>query len=298
MIKNQKVAYFYAILSILGWSTVASAFKIALKFVSPFTLLFYASLTATLILLIAFIFKKQKCVSEFRFHLKYSALLGFINPFIYYMILFTAYDLLPAQIAQPLNYTWPIVLSLFAIFFLKQNFSLKLLFSILLSFFGVIIISMTKGDFKAYSFSYFGIFLALLSSFVWAVYWILNMKRNLDPIESLFLNFLFGTIYSFFFLLIDHVSFVIPNFKALLSLVYVGTFEMGLTFLFWFNALNYSDNTSKISNLIYLSPFISLIFIHYIVGEKIMIGTIYGLALIILGIFMQSINFKRSAHEK
>ena len=34
---------------------------------------------------------------------------GFLNPFLYYIILFKAYSLLPAQEALSLNYTWPLV---------------------------------------------------------------------------------------------------------------------------------------------------------------------------------------------
>jgi drug/metabolite transporter (DMT)-like permease len=65
---------------------------------------------------------------------------------------------------------------------------------------------------------------------------------------------------------------------------------MGITFIFWFKALKLSDNTSKVSNYIYISPFVSLVFIHYIVGETIEITTLYGLALIISGILIQSIK--------
>ena len=38
---------------------------------------------------------------------------GLINPCIYYLLLFQAYDRLLAQQALALNYTWPIVLVIF-----------------------------------------------------------------------------------------------------------------------------------------------------------------------------------------
>jgi drug/metabolite transporter (DMT)-like permease len=45
-------------------------------------------------------------------------LLGLLNPAFYYWILLTAYDLLPAQDAMAINYTWgltlPLVASLFS----------------------------------------------------------------------------------------------------------------------------------------------------------------------------------------
>jgi drug/metabolite transporter (DMT)-like permease len=62
---------------------------------------------------------------------------------------------------------------------------------------------------------------------------------------------------------------------------------MGITFVFWMMALKLSKTTAMISNLIYLSPFISLVLIHFIVGETIFISTITGLILIVSGILLQ-----------
>jgi drug/metabolite transporter (DMT)-like permease len=67
----------------------------------------------------------------------------------------------------------------------------------------------------------------------------------------------------------------------------MGIFEMGITFLLWSKALKYAESAAKISILIYLSPFLSLIFIHFIVGEKIYLSTILALLLIISGIGIQ-----------
>jgi drug/metabolite transporter (DMT)-like permease len=73
---------------------------------------------------------------------------------------------------------------------------------------------------------------------------------------------------------------------------------MSVTFIFWFKALSYSENTSKTSNLIYISPFISLIFIHHILGERINMSTLYGITFIVIGILIQSINKKGEKYEK
>lgn len=62
---------------------------------------------------------------------------------------------------------------------------------------------------------------------------------------------------------------------------------MGLTFVLWLFALQFSVTTAKVSNLIYLSPFLYLILIHFVVGEVILISTLIGLALIIAGIILQ-----------
>ena len=81
-----------------------------------------------------------------------SAALGFLNPFLYYVILFKAYSLLPAQEAQPLNWTWPIMLVLLSIAILKQPIRWASVLAIVVSFTGVLVIS-TRGDVLGFRFT-------------------------------------------------------------------------------------------------------------------------------------------------
>ena len=83
------------------------------------------------------------------------------------------------------------------------------------------------------------------------------------------------------------------GFKVLAPLgyigaAYIGVFEMGVAFVFWLLAMKYTESTAKIANLIFLSPFVSLFFIHHVVGEEIYPSTWVGLAFVILGLALQS----------
>ena len=94
-----------------------------------------------------------------------SAIMGFFNPFLYYIILFKAYDLLEAQIAGTLNYAWPIALVLLSIPFLGQKIKLISLVAICISFLGVVIIS-TQGQLQQFQImNPFGVLLAVGSAF-------------------------------------------------------------------------------------------------------------------------------------
>jgi len=216
----------------------------------------------------------------------HSALLGFLNPFLYYVFLFKAYSLLPAQEAQPLNYTWPIMLVLLSIPLLKQKIKLKSILAILISFFGVFIIS-TQGNILSFRFTdLIGVSLALGSALIWALFWIYNIKDKRDEAAKLFLNFLFGFGYIFITVLFfSKISF--PDISGILGVSFVGLFEMGITFVIWSKALKLSKNTAAVSNLIYLVPFLSLFLIHFIVKEKILLSTLIGLIFIVIGIFVQ-----------
>lgn len=278
-------AYIYGIIAVFLWSTVASAFKISLKYLNFLQLLFYSSIFSILILFSILIFQNKLSMLKYysRRDYFYSIFLGFLNPFLYYIVLFKAYSLLPAQQAQPLNYTWPIMLVLFSILLLKRKIKWMSIIALIISFVGVFIIS-TEGNFLIKS-NLEGIFLALSSSIIWALFWIYNMKDNRDVVTKLFLNFLFGFIFISIFMVIS--SKIIFSIYGIIGALYVGLFEMGITFIVWLKALELSKNVAKISNLIYFSPFISLIFIHLIVGEKILPQTILGLILIVGGIIMQ-----------
>jgi drug/metabolite transporter (DMT)-like permease len=74
---------------------------------------------------------------------------------------------------------------------------------------------------------------------------------------------------------------------GLLGAIYIGLFEMGITFVLWLKALQLSKTTAQVSNFIYLVPFLSLIVINLTVGEKIYSSTIIGLVFIIAGILLQ-----------
>ncbi|MEI6750007.1 MAG: EamA family transporter [Bacteroidota bacterium] len=79
--------------------------------------------------------------------------------------------------------------------------------------------------------------------------------------------------------------FLIPKeFSALLISVF---FEMGFTFIFWLKALTLSSTTARVTNMIYIAPFLSLLIVSVVVGEQIMVSTMAGLAFIVSGIVLQ-----------
>ncbi len=291
--KDQTKAYIFAIIAVIIWSTVASAFKISLGYVDHIQLLFIASLTSVIVLFIILVVQgKLKLLKSYTWEdYVLSALLGFINPFVYYLVLFGAYSLLPAQEAQPLNYTWPIVLVVISFVFLRQKIGWRGFAAVGMGFVGVIIIFTHGKPWALELSSVWGVILALLSAFIWATFWTLNLKDKRDEVAKLFLNFAFGMVpITIAFVLFSDIRIAPPQGWA--ALVYVGLFEMGVTFVLWLMALKLSKTTAQISILIYLSPFLSLVFIALIVGEKILLSTCVGLAFIIAGILVQKVDPK------
>ena len=274
--------------TVLCWSTVASAFKLSLRHLDYIQLLLYSSLFS-LVALAAIMLVRGNIGLVFTCTPKQyirSLGLGLLNPFLYYLILFKAYDLLPAQEAQPLNYTWALTLALLSIPLLGQKISRYDLAALVVSYAGVLVIS-TRGNVTGLEFSNLpGVGLALGSTVIWALYWIFNTKDDRDPVAGLFLNFLFGLpfVIAAAILFSDPLNVDLPG---LAGACYVGFFEMGLTLVFWLTALKLSSNTAKVGNLIFISPFLSLVLIHFLVGEQIYPSTYAGLGLIICGLLIQ-----------
>ncbi len=288
--KPQKKAYLFAFAAIACWSTIGSAFKISLRYLEPMELLLISSLVASLVLFtILLVQGKVGLLGSLSFReVLWSAFLGFINPFLYYAVLLKAYDLLRAQEAGTLNYIWPLVLVLLSIPMLKQKISFVSIAAIAISFVGIIVISIHPdrvGDPDGAGHPV-GVVLAIGSAVLWALYWIFNVRDKREAVSKLFLNFCFGFLYSLIAVIFSG-SPHLPGWQGVAAGCYVGLFEMGITFVLWLYALKYSSTTAKVSNLIYLSPFISLILIHFTIGETIMPSTVIGLLLIVTGIIVQ-----------
>ncbi len=285
---DQRRAYAFAAAAVLLWSTIPTAFKLSLARLDFIQLLFYSTLFSCLVLagLLAVRGRLRRCLASPRREYARSLGLGFLNPFLYYLIVLKAYELLPAQMAQPLNYTWAIALALLSVPLLKQRLGSRGVLAGLVSYGGVWVIS-TRGRIVGLGLvDPLGVGLALGSAFVWALYWILNTKDEMDPTERLFLNFLMSVP------LVLAACVVFSDLRpsgaaAVLSAAYIGVVEMGVTFVLWLSALRLSGSTARISYLIFVAPFLSLVFVRMVLGEAILPSTLVGLVLIVAGLVIQ-----------
>ncbi len=269
------------------WSTVATAFKLALRDLDTYQLLLVA-VAVSLLCLGGVLAWQRRPGAPFAIPAKErrrALLLGVLNPFAYYLVLFAAYDRLPAQVAQPLNYTWALTLSWLAIPLLKQKPSPRVLVAGVVCYAGVVLIA-TGGRAPGHGTADpLGVGLALGSTVLWALYWLVNARSRLDPVVGLWWNFA-GALPLCAAVVALRSSFVMPA-RGLLGGAYVGAFEMGFTFILWLSALRLAPSAARIANLIFLSPLLSLVLINFVLHEPVRLATIGGLALIIAGLWWQ-----------
>lgn len=286
--KDQRRATLLGLVTVLLWSTVATAFKLSLRHLSPVALLAWSA-TVSLLVLAGVVTARRGWTALRRAprrDLLLAAGLGVVNPCLYYLILFEAYDRLPAQVAQPLNYTWALTLTWLSVPLLGQRPRARDLLAGLVCYAGVAVIS-TGGDLRDWqSVDPAGVALALGSTLLWALYWLGNARSRLEPASGLLVNFAVGAP------LVLLYGWARRDLGAdgpgLLGALYVGVVEMGVTFVIWLTALKLAENTSRVANLIFLSPFLSLVFIQFVLGEAVRPATLGGLALIVGGLAWQA----------
>jgi drug/metabolite transporter (DMT)-like permease len=285
---NQNKAYLFAGIAIFFWSTVATAFKLALEHLEPIQLVFYSTLFSVIVLFfITLVQGKLNLIKDFsRSDLLRCAFLGLLNPCLYYIILFKGYDILPAQEAMVINFSWPIMIVILSIPILKQTIDIKSFLSIVVCYVGVVVIA-SKGDVFSMQFeSPLGVGYILFTTVIWSLFWLFNTKNSNDSLVSLFLIFLFSLPYILVIVYFSN-SFIIPSTKGFIGSAYIGLFEMGISVVLWQLALKTSTTVSRVASLVFITPFLSLLILYFVLKETILASTIFGVILICLGLILQ-----------
>ena len=280
-------AYLMAAAAVLMWSTVATAFKLTLAELPIATLVLVATMTSALVLTGAVAIRGELALLRptLRDHWRGTLVRGALNPAIYYPVLLAAYDRLPAQLAQPINYTWAIVLTILSAVVLGQRITRHDYAAAFVCYAGVLIIA-TGGSADRIFADTVGLAFALISTVIWAVYWLLDMRDARTPTVGMCLNFIVAIPFLALWCALVPGAFGF-SLAGLGGAIYIGLFEMGLAFLAWSAALRLAPNSSWVANLIFLSPFVSLQLIALVLGETIHATTWAGLCLIVAGLLWQ-----------
>ncbi|QEA39291.1 DMT family transporter [Pistricoccus aurantiacus] len=267
------------------WSTVATAFKIALGQMTPLELIWLAVLVSWA-LMGALVIRQGEFAQALRRGWRTALWAGLMNPVGYYLVLFAAYDRLPGQEAMALNYTWALAMAFLAVPILGQRLTLIDILAGLIAYAGVWTIATRGAVFDVAFADPLGVAFALVSTLLWALYWLFNTRDSRPALIAQWQNFSVGLPVLTLMLLLG------PGFQwhgplALGAGIYVGLFEMGIAFILWQLAVRGVSRTAKVSNLIFLSPPVSLLLLHFVIGEPILPSTLIGLMLILGGLGLQ-----------
>ncbi len=284
---QDRQAILFGLGAVALWSTVATAFKVALAWMSPLELMWIAAFVSWA-LMGALVIKQGNITTALRTGWKTAAWAGLMNPVAYYLVLFAAYDRLPGQEAMALNYTWALAMAFLAVPLLGQRLTRIDIVAGLVAYAGVWVIATRGAVFNVAFADPLGVVLALASTLLWALYWLLNARDSRQPLVGQWQNFSVGLPVLTLLLLLGP-GFQWHGWPAFGAGVYVGLFEMGVAFILWQLAVHKVSRTAKVSNLIFLSPPVSLLLLFLVVGEPILPSTLVGLMLILLGLGLQQL---------
>lgn len=121
--------------------------------------------------------------------------------------------------------------------------------------------------------------------------WILKEKMNPGKAAAVIFSFLGILVVT-----TDGKLTILTGSQAA-GMLWNGIICNALPYLTWALALDLG-NTAVIANLAYLTPFVSLILTHFVLGEKITVFSVLGLLLIVTGIIIQMVVNKKWRHQR
>ena len=287
-----KKSYILALCAILLWSTMATVSKLLLGSFSSFQVLCVSSLVAFLFLLILCICNgKIKLLKDYKpKDYLITALIGLPGLFFYYVFYYTGASMMLASQAFIINYLWPIMSVVFACIILKEKMTFRKVIAIIISFIGVIIVS-GKDLFNFNANFILGAVCCVMGAVSYGLFTALNKKVSYDKTVSTMIFYLVTFIICLIINIFDGRALTLDAY-SLPGLIWNGIGPMAIANTLWALAL-VNGSTGKISNLAYITPFVSLIWTRIFLSEPISLTSVLGLAVIVLGIFVQLFENKK-----
>lgn len=288
-----KKSYVYAGITIFIWSTIALVSDLLLKTMDSMQVLAISSLFAFLFLLILNAAKgnlKELKTLKIKDYLILLGL-GSMGIFLYYFFLYFGMELLQdPDKSFIINYLWPLATVLFACILLKEKFTTLKGVAILLSFFGVALTT-TGGSLTMNKTQLLGAVFCVLAATAYGLFSVLNKRCNYNNYLAMMFFYLATFLISGIYLWLQGEPLSL-NVWQVLGLAYNGICTFAIAYTLWAVALAAGD-TAKISNLAYMTPFLSMVWTGLYYQKPPNLFSILGLICIVAGILIQNIKIKK-----
>lgn len=291
MPKTKLLPYLEVLFTVIVWGGTFIATKIALREVSPATIVWIRFGMGTVILGIVVFARKQFAIPE-KSEWLYFAMLGFLGVTFHQILQATGLQTAKATTTAWIVATTPVFIAILGWLALKERLNGMQVIGMLLAMFGVLLI-VSKGNLSALftgEEGTFGDFLILISSVNWAVYTILS-RRELARHPAarmmffvMLLGWLFVNLWIFGFG--PGVS-ELPNLTSSgwSAILVLGIFGSGLAYIAFYDALQ-EIPASQIGVFFNVEPLVTTVLASFMINEAITAITLIGGAIVILGIWL------------
>jgi drug/metabolite transporter (DMT)-like permease len=274
------------------WGASFIATKVALKDVSPITIVWMRFAMGIIILGMAVVLRKQFSMPK-KNEWGYFALLGFLGITFHQWLQSNGLKTSEASTTAWIVATTPVFMALLGWLILKERLNGIKTIGILLAFVGVLLV-VSDGNLASISIGKFGApgdILILISSLNWAIFSALS-RRGLKTYSAslmIFFVMLLGWIFTSVVFIAggNYVEIPALSINGWLGVTFLGVFCSGLAYIAWYDALQ-ALSTANTGVFLYIEPLIAMVVAFFVLGEPITVASLLGGGVILFGVWLVS----------
>lgn len=283
--------YLKILFAVTAWGGSFIATKVALREISPVTVVWLRFAIGVVILGASVIRRKQWAIPR-RSELGYFAFLGFLGITFHQWLQSTGLVTSQATTTAWIIATTPVFIAALGALVLKERLGWAQIFGIALAALGVLLI-LTKGNLGQLAHGQLvqtqGDWLILISAPNWAVFSILSRKGLSHHPAARMMFFVMG----FGWLFTTILLFLGPGLAEIgrLSLngwtgvLFLGIGCTGLAYIFWYDGLQ-AIPASRLGAFLYFEPLVTVVVAAIILSEPLLLASMIGGAVILAGVWM------------
>lgn len=294
--KKHTIALLEVTFAVVVWGASFIATKVALRDVSPVTVVWLRFAMGVVILGLAVVVRRQLFRPGWK-TLLYLAVLGFIGITFHQWLQSNGLVTAQASTTAWIVATTPIFMATLGWLFLKEKLDRYVVAGIGLAAVGVILV-VSKGDLAYMTAGQFGTsgdFLILISALNWAVFSVLSRRGLMKYPAAQMMFYVMG----FGWLFVSILFFSGPGLAEISQLtlsgwyavIFLGVACSGLAYVFWYDALQ-AVPASQVGAFLFLEPLVAVLVAFAILGEPLILASLLGGAAILIGVWL--VNRQRS----
>ncbi|MFO7842274.1 MAG: DMT family transporter [Bacteroidales bacterium] len=291
MKKNIATAYIAVSLAMIFWSFTFIWYKIVYQFYNPITTVFFRLIISS-IFLFALMYPLKRIEKIRKGDFKYFLLVSVFNPFLYFIGESYGVKLVSSTLAAVIIATIPLFTSFTSSFFLNEKITRMNLLGIIFSIIGVSFIIFEKNE--GVIVSPLGIAMLMLAV-VAAIGYSIVLKNLSNKYSSITIvsyhNFIGIFLFAPLFFIFDFNDFKQTGLsqEAWIPLLELAFFGSSFAFIFFTFAIK-RIGVGKANAFTNLIPVLTAIIAFIVLGEIINLTKIFGISLVIGGLFLSQIK--------
>ena len=272
----------YAIITIIFWSLAYILTRLTLQYFSPFSLGFLRYFIASIALVCVAFITKMKFPSKKDF--PWFFLAGVVGFFLYVSAFNKGQGTVSASTASIVIATVPVITAVLARIIYSEKLSYIQWGAIIIELIGVGILTLFKGVLSVN----IGLIWLFLAALVVSIYNLIQHKltKKYTALQATSFGIFSGTILLAIFIPVSVKEILHAPFVQLFYISLLGVFSSAIAYISWSKAFSKAKQTSDVTNYMFVTPFLTSILGFFLISEIPEFSTLFGGAIILLGILI------------